>query len=138
MSEYQKRLRAVVRDAVDASKRPARDLEREIGLGTGNLARLLDGRLEIRLHHLLGLAGVLRVPPADFVELGFPEAASTAKHRLSDWLRPAPSEPPVPASVAAATTTLPASSAAALADVVREVVREELARQQSAASAATP
>lgn len=137
MSEYQKRLRAVVRDAVDASKRPARDLEREIGLGTGNLARLLDGRLEIRLHHLLGLAGVLRVPPADFVELGFPEAASAAKHRLSDWLRPAPSEPPAPASVAAA-AALPASSAAALADVVREVVREELARQQSAASAATP
>jgi len=136
MSEYQKRLRAVVRDAVDASKKPARDLEREIGLGTGNLARLLDGRLEIRLNHLLGLAGVLRVPPADFVELGFPEAASTAKHRLSDWLRPANLEPPAPASVATAAAE-PASSAAALADVVREVVREELARQQSAASATT-
>ncbi len=126
--ESQRQLRSVVRQAVDASRRPVRELERMIGLGSGNLARLLDGRLEIRIDHLLGLAEVLAVPPADFLELAFAER-SAAKYRLRDWLQPAVVAP----RGAAAAAPL---DAAALADLVRGVVREELARQSPAAPAA--
>jgi len=112
----QRRLRTVMREAVRASRSPARQLERKIGLGNGNLERLLDGRLVIRVHHLVALARTLGVPPADFLELGFPEAAASAPHRLRDYLAP-PETPP--------------AAATPLDEIVRAVVREELARQRA-------
>ena len=88
-------LRQVIRDAVQASRKPARELERILGLGSGNLARLLDGSLDLRVRHLVALAELLDVPPADFLELGFPKARRANQPGLSDWIgapRPAGGE----------------------------------------------
>jgi DNA-binding Xre family transcriptional regulator len=120
MSEEQRRLRMVLREAVGATRRPVREIERTIGIGNGNLARLLDGRLSVRIHHLVGLAAMLEVPPGDFLELSYTEASATAKYRLRDWIERAPATPD--------------NGAGALAEVVRQVVREELARLHPAAA----
>ena len=111
-------LRQVLRDAVQASRRTNRELERILGLGSGNLARLLDGSLDLRVRHLVALAELLDVPPADFLELGFPKARRTDQARLSDWIGA-----PRPAS------SLPATREE-LSGMIREIVEEILARRE--------
>lgn len=108
----------VLRDAVQASRKPARELERILGLGNGNLARLLDGSLDIRVRHLVAFAEFLDVPPADFLELGFPTPRRQNQTRLSDWTgRPRPAG------------SLPANREE-LAGMIREIVEEILDRRE--------
>ena len=111
-------LREVLRDAVQASRRTNRELERILGLGSGNLARLLDGSLDLRVRHLVALAELLDVSPADFLELGFPKARRADQARLSDWIggpRPANSVP---------------ATREELSGMIREIVEEILARRE--------
>lgn len=114
-----KELRRVLAEAVKATRLTRRELERALGLGSGNLSRWEDGTLEIRLRHLLGLAAVLNVPPADFLELGFPELHRNARYRLADWL--GPNEPPRKRKSG---KDLP-TTAEELKELIREVMREE-------------
>jgi transcriptional regulator with XRE-family HTH domain len=122
-------LRRVLREAVRARRMPTRELERALGITHGSLERLLDGRQEIRVRHLLAFARVLRVPAADFLELGCPESARTAEFRLADWLRPQESTPRSSRAAepaAAAPAALPAT-AEELATLIRAAVQQELA-----------
>lgn len=93
MSEDLRQLRAVLRQAISASRLSARSIETAMGLGHGNLERILDGRNDLRVRHLLALAKLLKIPPQDFLELGVPQEAGT-KYRLRDWIRPPEARPP--------------------------------------------
>lgn len=118
-------LRQVLREAVYASGMTVREMERRIGIGHGNLYRMLDGSLDMRVRHLIALADLLGVPPADFLEMGCPDAAQRAQRRLSDWIG-APSRKG-PAEATAASLSL-----AELKDLIREAVREEMDPQEPA------
>lgn len=83
-----KDLRALLRDAVAASRLSNREMERVLGIGHVTLVRLLDGRQDLRVRHILALARYLKVSPADFFTLGCPQAVRTAEHDLSEWLTP--------------------------------------------------
>jgi transcriptional regulator with XRE-family HTH domain len=109
-------LRALFRQAIAASRLGKREIETAMGIGHGQLERLLDGSLDLRVRHVLGLAAALKVPPKDFLDLAFPEPPGGAKLRLRDWLGP---HEPAPADE---------KREPDLAAVVREAVREELTR----------
>ena len=83
-----KELRQLLREAVDASRMHIRDVEAAVGVGHGNLDRLLNGTLELRVRHLLAFARLLSIPPAELLELGCRTATQTAQRRLVDWLGP--------------------------------------------------
>ncbi|HSG39864.1 MAG TPA: helix-turn-helix transcriptional regulator [Thermoanaerobaculia bacterium] len=83
-----KELRALLRDAVVASRLSNRDVEEVLGIGHGTLERLLNGTLDLRVRHILALARYLKVSPADFFSLGCPQAVRAAEHDLSEWLSP--------------------------------------------------
>lgn len=98
-----------------------------MGLGSGNLARLLDGSLEIRVRHLVGLARILDIPPGDFLELAFPEMTQNAGHRLTDWIGPRqPSYKPKTQAQAASQPKLDEN----LKTLIQEAVREEIDRKE--------
>ncbi|HWN43364.1 MAG TPA: hypothetical protein VNW71_14145 [Thermoanaerobaculia bacterium] len=110
-------LRAVLREAVVACRRSNRDLEDDLGLGHGSLQRMLDGRIDIRVHHLVEIARILQVHPMEFLELGFPDWP--ARHHLSEWMKPdlrkrATKRPGLPAT------------REELSELVRGIVREEI------------
>jgi transcriptional regulator with XRE-family HTH domain len=111
-------LRGLLREAVEASRMQTRDIEKALGIGHGNLARLLKGTLELRIRHLLAFARLLNIPPADFLELGCPEASRNARRRLLDWLGPDRRE-------SKAVSRLPATTQE-LTELIRVVVSEEL------------
>lgn len=112
-------LRQVLRDAVSAIRLPVREIERRLGIGSGNLYRLIDGSLDLRIRHLIALAGLLGVPPTDFLEMGCPNAMQRATGRLSDWIGASTGRSTSPAAAA----TL---SVEELKDLIRNTVRAEL------------
>jgi transcriptional regulator with XRE-family HTH domain len=114
-------LRAVLREAVSASRLSYREIEDQLGLGHGSLQRLLDGRVDVRVHHLVGLARILQVHPMEFLELGFPDWPS--RHRLTDWMRP-------DSRIRRTRQALP-STREDLAALVREIVQEELGAREN-------
>lgn len=116
-----RQLRAVLREAVRALRIPVREWERRLGVGHGNLDKLLDGSLELRVRHILAFARLLRVSPGELLDTGCPDLAQQAEHRVSDWVASArPSHKPEP-------STPPALSDEIVA-AIREAVRQELTR----------
>lgn len=113
-----RRLRALVREALPTYHGAGRALEDALGIGHGNLSHLLDGRLELRVRHLLAIATMLGVPPHQFLELGCPEATENARRDLTDFV--AMSLPPE------RKVAMQAKKAAELDERIRRIVREEM------------
>ena len=112
-------LRDLLREAISSLRLTNREAESAMGIAHGSLEGLLQGKLDLRVRHLLALAEILKVSPADFLALGCPTAEDAARHDLVEWL-----SPPARGRMKAAPT--PVSSD--LADLVRKTIREELAR----------
>jgi hypothetical protein len=119
MSEDLRQLRAVLRQAIGASRLSARHIETAVGLGHGNLERILDGRSDVRIRHLLALAKLLQIPPQDFLELGIPQPEAGTRYRLKDWIMPPAFSPPNSEPTADAPV-------ADLGKLVRDAVQEAL------------
>ncbi len=115
-------LRDLLREAVAGSRLSGRDAEAVLGIGHGNLERLLNGTLELRIRHVLALARHLQVSPADFFALGCPEAVRAAQHDLTEWIAP-------PRRLQAGQAPLP-TTADDLAALIRSAVQEELAARE--------
>lgn len=129
-----KNLREVMRQSIAAAHLLVRDLESRLGITHGALEKLLDGRQEIRLRHVLALAQMLQVSPADLLETGCPEAHSSPKYKMADWL--GTKSESKGAKNAAAETPAAVPSATELAEMIRQTVREELKTQSATQSAA--
>ena len=113
-----RRLRALVREALPTYHGAGRAIEKALGIGHGNLSHLLDGRLELRVRHLLAISKMLGVPPHQFLELGCPEAIDTARRDLTDFVSMSlPPERKVAAQ---------AAKAVELDNRIRKIVHEEL------------
>jgi hypothetical protein len=87
-------------------------VERELGLSTGYLTRILAGQVELRVRHVLDICGVIGLPPERFFGALFPlqdgpESMSRLERGLAQLHaapgRPAPAMPPLPASLEPAT-----------------------------------
>ncbi len=87
MSEQELReIRAFLKEAIQASGKRTRVLERALGIGSGKLQSLFDGGLDLRVRHLLAIADVLNVPLGDLLAFTCREASANAKYRITDWL----------------------------------------------------
>ena len=111
-----------LRQCVEASRKPSSEIEEACGLGHGRLKMLLAGTLELRVRHLLGLARLLGVPPADFFVLGCTAAQKAATHPLAEYLGPAYRRK-------LAATAAPQDTPE-LRELVRAIVREEMGPQR--------
>lgn len=49
-----------------------RQIERTMGLSTGYLSRILSGKVELRVEHVLGICAAINLPPGAFFEAAFP------------------------------------------------------------------
>jgi transcriptional regulator with XRE-family HTH domain len=125
-------LRHLLQRAVQSSGASPRRIEDAIGLWHGKLTQILNGTLDIRVRHLLRLAHFLSVPPAEFLELAYPETTRNAQHRLSDWI--GPMRPRFKQEQGAPAITAPASQDE-LREMMRGLLREELAAVRRPGSA---
>ncbi|HVG11198.1 MAG TPA: hypothetical protein VNM67_26075 [Thermoanaerobaculia bacterium] len=125
-----RRLRALVREALPTYHGSGRAIEEALAIGHGNLSHLLDGRLELRVRHLLAIAKMLGVPPHQFLELGCPEATEAASRDLTDFV--SMSLPPE------RKVAVQAAKAVELDNRIRKIVHEELEARFGAAQVTEP
>ncbi len=83
-----KNLRYLMHQVMRATGWRRRRLEDKLGIGHGNLEKLLDGTLDLRVRHVLALAEFFQVRPGAFLDIGCPEATAAAKREIDDLLAP--------------------------------------------------
>ncbi len=115
-------VRALLSMALVALPLSPRQIEDALQIGHGTLPRLLDGRMDLKLRHLLPLCAVLEIHPGHLLERGLPNWEVT--RRIDDWLPPDRRE-------AAAS---PVALSAEVLQEIRAVVREEISRAGLASS----
>jgi transcriptional regulator with XRE-family HTH domain len=49
-----------------------RQIEREMKMSTGYLSRILSGKVELRMQHVLGVCHAIGLPPAAFFQAAYP------------------------------------------------------------------
>jgi DNA-binding Xre family transcriptional regulator len=107
-------VRALLNMALAALPLSPRKIEDALQIGHGTLPRLLGGRMDLKLRHLLPLCQVLEIHPAELLQRGLPNWEAT--RRIDEWLPPDHRK-------AAPSPTLSAE----LLEAIRTTVREEIA-----------
>lgn len=99
--EEVRRLAAALRNAIRLSGVSSRQVERELGLSTGYLTRILAGQVQLRVAHVLAICQIIGVPAGSFFAALYPPTppASEAEARMTRGLaqlhsRPAPARDP--------------------------------------------
>jgi len=64
----------------------ARAIERKLGWSAGTLSRVLKGKIEFKIRHVLDVLEVLRISPLDFFELAYGRSESTTAQGLMRFL----------------------------------------------------
>jgi len=67
------RIARLLKSAILLSEQSQRSIERQMGLSPGYLGRIIDGKLELRIAHILGVCRAIRIPPAAFFLAAYPE-----------------------------------------------------------------
>jgi transcriptional regulator with XRE-family HTH domain len=109
-----------------------REIENKMGWSHGYLSRIFAGNIELRMEHILEIIGILRLHPAEFFELAYPQLPdppSEAAQRLRSLLRRYQAEPPP--AVASPRPPEVAVDDRQLIDIVRKLV-VELRRMEGA------
>ena len=81
-------LRFLMTQVMRATGWRRRRLEEKLGIGHGNLEKLLDGTLDLRVRHVLALAEFFEVRPGALLDIGCPETTASAQREVDDLLAP--------------------------------------------------
>ncbi|HSK80360.1 MAG TPA: helix-turn-helix domain-containing protein [Thermoanaerobaculia bacterium] len=82
------RIAKLVEDLILLKKKPVRQIERELGISQGTLNRILTGKIQLKLVHLLDILTVLDVPFASFFVVAYaPEAVKDSSAELAQLQR---------------------------------------------------
>jgi transcriptional regulator with XRE-family HTH domain len=94
MSEDEvQRVRDLLAAAVRLQALPLAELARRVGMGRGQLARLLNGQTEIRLSQLMRVLAAIDLPPGTFFRQAFPDEPLPARDPRAETQ---PGAPPAP------------------------------------------
>ncbi|HET9225831.1 MAG TPA: hypothetical protein VFR31_04150 [Thermoanaerobaculia bacterium] len=66
------RITRMLKAAVRFAGVPHRQIEREMDMSTGYLSRILSGKVELRVQHVLGVCQAIGMPAAAFFEAAYP------------------------------------------------------------------
>lgn len=81
-----RRLAEVLSTAVRLANRTRQSVEGQIGFSSGYLSKVLGGTVDLRVRHILAVAGALGLEPGAFFRLAFP-AGPTAGEPSPEALR---------------------------------------------------
>jgi transcriptional regulator with XRE-family HTH domain len=93
------RLMQVLRILLRFSKIQNREIEKKLGFSAGYLSRLLSGRIDVKLSHILDLAAILELSPHELFAIALPPQVQGPSRGLRQLQRIVPHL--VPPSIAA-------------------------------------
>lgn len=120
-----RRLAQMLRLLIRISGRPLRDVERELGLGSGMLSKILLGRLRLQVSHVLMITRFLGIDPGDFFRWAYPY-----KGQPHELVQAAQLQMPARDRVIVRDEEAERLEEARFRDRVREVLRELLAQEK--------
>lgn len=82
------RLSRLLESLVLVERVPVRELERRLDLGTGTLGRIFNGRIDLKVRHVLLVLEALGVNPMDFFKQAFKEVPEGEERQAG--VRPKP------------------------------------------------
>jgi transcriptional regulator with XRE-family HTH domain len=114
-----RRLARLLEALVRVRKVPVRPLERRLGFGAGTLNRIFNGRIDLKIRHILLVLEDLEVKPAQFFALAYEAGTETvsAEQLLERLQRRGLAGPEAPAPVALTVPEL----RTAMMDVLQEL-----------------
>jgi hypothetical protein len=83
-------MRWLLRTAIRVSDFTHREIEINLGWSGGSLSRLFSGEVELKIHHVLDILGVIQLPPGEFFQIAFPTevvSPSPVLKRLQEAMR---------------------------------------------------
>ncbi|HEY0781062.1 MAG TPA: hypothetical protein VGE98_01300 [Thermoanaerobaculia bacterium] len=93
-NEQIERMRWLLRTAIRVSDFTHREIEINLGWSGGSLSRLFSGEVELKIHHVLDILGVIQLPPGEFFQIAFPTeviSPSPVLKKLQEAMRSEPS-----------------------------------------------
>jgi transcriptional regulator with XRE-family HTH domain len=90
------RLLQILRIAMTVVGVTPKEVQRRLGLSTGYMTRLLRGAFEIKVEHLLSIARVLGLAPAELFFLAYPKRPEPPSRVARAVQRTLEGPPPVP------------------------------------------
>jgi transcriptional regulator with XRE-family HTH domain len=79
--EEVRRLTEVLATVVRIAGRTRQSLERELGLSSGYLSKILSGTVDLRARHILAIAAAAGLDPAIFFSLAYPPHELTGEQK---------------------------------------------------------
>jgi len=90
VNEEVRRFARLLESVLRLSKVSAREVEKRLGLGHGSLNRIFNGKIDLKLRHILSVLEVLDVPSDQFFRLAYREKedaqAQTTAREILDLL----------------------------------------------------
>ena len=83
MKDQTARLSQVLKTAIGALGFSLREVERRLGLSRGYLTRLFAGEMDLKIDHVVDIAGVLGVEPEEIFHLAFPIPQNEPTHAVA-------------------------------------------------------
>jgi transcriptional regulator with XRE-family HTH domain len=111
MSEAQiEQLARVLKILIRFSKIQSQEIEKRLGFSAGYMSRLLGGKIDIKISHVLDIAAILGLHPQELFAIAFPQTGpgpspglqnlqKMLPHLVPASFGPAPEELPAPAGV---------------------------------------
>jgi hypothetical protein len=100
----------VLKILIRFSKIKSQEIEQRLGFSAGYMSRLLGGKIDIKISHVLDIAAILGLHPQELFSIAFPQAGTGPSpglqslqkmlpHLVPPSLGPAPAELPAPAAI---------------------------------------
>jgi hypothetical protein len=92
-NEQIERMRWLLRTAIRVSDFTHREIEINLGWSGGSLSRLFSGEVELKIHHVLDILGVIHLAPGEFFQIAFPTeevSPSPVLKKLQEAMRSEP------------------------------------------------
>jgi transcriptional regulator with XRE-family HTH domain len=111
MSEAQvEQFARVLKILIRFSKIKSQDIEKRLGFSAGYMSRLLSGKIDLKISHVLDIAAILGLHPQELFSIAFPQPGPGPSPGLQNLQRmlphlvpplhgPAPAETPAPAAI---------------------------------------
>lgn len=122
------RLTHLLASAIQFSGWKQRNVEKELGMSSGIMSRVLSGGIELKIKHILEVCEVIGFPPARFFHASYPSAEEGGNDAarlqlLLEQLHPTSEAPPEPPA-----TQNPAPASAVHQDEIERMVFKALAK----------
>src|SRR5215213_9593418 len=79
------RVRGLLATLLAATRQPLRSLEKDMGLGSAGLSKILNGTVNLQLSHVLLICDAAGVAPGRFFKAAYPRAGEGPNPTAEEW-----------------------------------------------------